>query len=262
MAGHEIYPILRQHGKTPLSTLEEPFVYFVRNDDPHVPFGGTTVRSAEEYYTTRSGDLDRIRAEYRRGARLSSEHFDECLTDLRERGVLDRTLVVFTADHGELLGEGGEVGHTSPMRPELAYVPTVFVHEGLSPEDFHVDPSSIIEHVDIVATILGALGRSDDLPTAGVDLLREPRFREWGFNQVDIRRNERSMYAADSIWWPEKGYLVHRNRATPSARKGPLQAHEERVAPQRQAPTDVAIAELPPIECHLRAATDDRGTGP
>lgn len=214
MAGHEIFPILRQDRKTALSDLEEPFVYFERNDDPHVPFGGTTATSAEEYYTTRRGDWSRMREEYRKGAQLSVERFDDCLAALRERGILDRTLVVFTADHGELLGEGGEVGHTSPMRPELAYVPTVFVHDDLSSDDFHADPgSAVIEHVDVVATLLGALGRSDDLPTTGVDLLSEPRSREWGFSQVDIRRNGRSMYAADSIWWPDGGYVAHRNRA-------------------------------------------------
>ena len=213
VAGHEIFPILRQGRKTPLSELEEPFFYLERNDDPHVPFGGTTAISAEEYYTTRRGDWDRMRAEYRRGTQLSVERFEDCLSELRERGILDRTLVVFTADHGELLGEGGEVGHTSPMRPELAYVPTVFVHDGLSPDDFHADPgSAVIEHTDVVTTLLGALGRSTALPTAGVDLLAEPRARDWGFNQVDIRRNGRSMYAADSIWWPEGGHLVHRNQ--------------------------------------------------
>jgi arylsulfatase A-like enzyme len=214
VAGHEIYPILRQNGKTALSELEEPFFYLERNDDPHVPFGGTAATSAEEYYTTRKGDWDRMRAEYRQGAKLSAERFEDRLAELRERGVLDRTLVVFTSDHGELLGEGGEVGHTSPLRPELTYVPTVFVHEGLSAEDFHADPGSdVVEHVDVVTTILGALGRSGTLPTAGVDLLTESRPREWGFNQVDIRRNGRSMYAAEGIWWPDGGFLVHRNRA-------------------------------------------------
>lgn len=124
-----------------------------------------------------------MRAEYRQGAKLSAERFEGYIAELRERGVLDRTLVVFTSDHGELLGKGGEVGHTSPLRPELTYVPTVFVHEGLSAEDFHADPGSdVVEHVDVVTTILGALGRSGTLPTAGVDLLTESRPREWGFN--------------------------------------------------------------------------------
>lgn len=213
VAGHEIYPILRQSGNTALTDLNEPFVYLERNDDPHVPFGGTDAASAEAYYTTRGGDWDRIREEYRRGAALSVERFEDLLAELRERGVLDDTLVVFTADHGELLGEGGEVGHTSPARPELAYVPTVFVHRNLSADDFHADPeSAIIEHVDVVATVLGALGRSDAPATTGVDLLAEPRTREWGYNHADIVRNGRSMYAADSIWWPEGGYVYHRNR--------------------------------------------------
>jgi len=212
VAGHEIYPILRQEGKTRLADLDEPFVYLERNDDPHVPFGGTDASSAEEYYTTRNGDWERIGKEYRRGTELSVVRFEDRIAELRECGVLNDTLVVFTADHGELLGEGGEVGHTSPARPELVRVPTVFVHENLSPDVFHADPGSeIIEHVDVVATILGALGRSDALATTGVNLLAESRAHDWGSNHVNIERNGRSIYAADSIWWSEGGHVFHQN---------------------------------------------------
>ncbi len=167
-AGHEIYPILRQEGKTELSALDEPFVYLERNDDPHLPYGGTEATSADEYFLTRGSDYDRMRREYRRGVELSVERFEARLAELDERGLLDDTLVIFTSDHGELLGERGAVSHNDPACPELAFVPTVFIHDELEERDFYVDShTELIEHVDVVETILAALGREGELRHRG-----------------------------------------------------------------------------------------------
>jgi arylsulfatase A-like enzyme len=45
------------------------------------------------------------------------------LDALRERGLYDRTLIVVTSDHGELLGEHGEWGHSRFLYQELVQVP-------------------------------------------------------------------------------------------------------------------------------------------
>ena len=142
IAGHEIYPILRQKDKTELSDLSEPFVYIERNDDPHLPYGGTNATSVGEYFQTRGSDYARIRREYRHGVKLSVERFEARLDELEEYGLLDDTLVIFTSDHGELLGERGTVSHNDPACPELTFVPTVFIHDDLSKSDFHVDSRS------------------------------------------------------------------------------------------------------------------------
>jgi arylsulfatase A-like enzyme len=43
------------------------------------------------------------------------------------RGILDDSLVIFTSDHGELLGEyNGLYHHQTPVVPELVYVPLAF----------------------------------------------------------------------------------------------------------------------------------------
>lgn len=215
-AGHEIYPILRQEEKTSLSDLDEPFVHIERNDDPHLPYGGTDATSVSEYFDTRGSDYERIREEYQRGVDLSVERFEARLNELEEHGLLDDTLVIFTSDHGELLGERGTVSHSDPASPELAFVPTVFIHDDLSEDDFHVDPhSELIEHVDVTETALAAIGRTDELDTAGVDICDVSRPHEWGYNHVDaIRWYGKPIYTAESIWWPDgEGHVVHRNRA-------------------------------------------------
>lgn len=158
-AGHEIFPILRREGKTSLDEVQPPFFQIVRNDDPHTPYAGSGAGTAREYAETRGGDWNRMRREYVRGVGASVEAFEECLRTLEARGLREETLVVFTSDHGELLGEHGEVGHTTPITPELAYVPTVFVSDALEARDFAADPETdVIEHVDVVETALSAIG--------------------------------------------------------------------------------------------------------
>src|SRR5947208_7858083 len=47
---------------------------------------------------------------------------------LKESGLLDKTLVVITDDHGEMLGgEDGPIGHGWLLTPELANAPLIIM---------------------------------------------------------------------------------------------------------------------------------------
>ncbi|TKX83077.1 DUF229 domain-containing protein, partial [Halorubrum sp. SS5] len=73
-----------------------------------------------------------LRREYRKGVQASAERFLERIGTLKNRGILDETLVIFLSDHGELLGEyGGFYGHILPATPELVHVPCTFIHPSL-----------------------------------------------------------------------------------------------------------------------------------
>ncbi|WP_226482524.1 sulfatase-like hydrolase/transferase [Natrinema amylolyticum] len=139
----------------PFDGLEPPFVAMERGPGGHAPYGDFA-GTASEYFRRRGGaDAERLRDEYRRSVELDTDRFFERLTRLEEAGLAEETLVIYTSDHGELLGEGGELGHSSPMRPELVYVPTAFFHPEL--------PAMTIDdvafhHADLLPTILDALG--------------------------------------------------------------------------------------------------------
>lgn len=207
-AGHEIYPILRQSGKTTLDDVEPPFFFVHRNDDPHVPFAGSNEPTAEAYYESRGRNIERIRADYQRGVEHSVKAFEDVLDDLTKRDLLEETLVVFTSDHGEVLGEHGEHGHGAPACPELVYVPTVLIHPSLSASDLTVDTETdIIEHVDVLETALSAAGLGDRLRTSGMNLLEDNRLRDWGYSHVNIVRRDRQFYGSESLWWRDGGYV-------------------------------------------------------
>jgi hypothetical protein len=134
-----------------LGEIDRPFVHIERGPGGHIPYGD--YRSTDEYFDRRL-DAEHLRRDYERSIELDKELFSDRLATLRDRGIQEDTLVVYTSDHGELLGEDGLVGHNSPMRPELAHVPTVFYHTDLP--DGCID-EHLLEHVDLLPTVLSIL---------------------------------------------------------------------------------------------------------
>ena len=213
-AGETMFDVLGVESSTELETLSPPFVYLERDLTPHLPFDDQfeqSADSAQQYFKTRDGDWDRMRDEYRRCCEYSVDKLNERIEYLREADLLDSTLVIFTSDHGELLGEYGDASHTSPACPELVYVPTVFMHPDLSESDFLVDTNhNIIEHVDVIETAMSIAGHQS-MRTEGVNLLDSRRPRDFGFTNVKAQRKGRPFYESDSLWWYDSGHAFALN---------------------------------------------------
>lgn len=79
------------------------------------------------------------------------------------------TIVVVTADHGELFGEYGLLGHKFVLHDELTHVPLV-----VAGADIQYDGDSLVQHGDIVKTLLDDVG-ADTEPIQGVNLRSETR---------------------------------------------------------------------------------------
>uniref|UniRef100_A0A7D6CPS9 Sulfatase-like hydrolase/transferase n=2 Tax=Natrinema zhouii TaxID=1710539 RepID=A0A7D6CPS9_9EURY len=163
----------------PLEGLESPFVAMERGPGGHAPYGDFSGTASDYFRRRRAADTATLREEYRRSVELDAELFSERLRRLEKTGRLDDTLVVYTSDHGELLGEGGELGHSSPMRPELVYVPTALFHPDLPTTA--VD-DAVFHHADLLPTVLDVLGVEEPSDRAQFDgrsavrsLTNEPR---------------------------------------------------------------------------------------
>ncbi len=76
---------------------------------------------------------------------------------LEERGLLDDTLIVLSADHGETLGDNLEdigIGHGGTVRPELTHVPLAFHHPRLADQNV----ACLSMNADLAPTLVRALG--------------------------------------------------------------------------------------------------------
>ena len=85
-------------------------------------------------------------------------HVDRCigriLDHVESRGLLDNTLVIFTTDHGELMGDHGLVLKGPFFYQSLLNVPLIIQLPGAKPGV----RSELVAHVDLVPTVLGVLG--------------------------------------------------------------------------------------------------------
>ncbi|MEM1179393.1 MAG: sulfatase-like hydrolase/transferase [Acidobacteriota bacterium] len=127
---------------------DEPFFLWAHYFDPHHPH-----RPPAPYDQLFAHDL------YDGEIAYSDESFGVLLKKLQDLGVADRTLVVFTSDHGEGRGEHGESTHALLNYNSTLRVPLIFSKPG-GPTGRRVAQS--VSTVDIMPTILELLGV--DLP--------------------------------------------------------------------------------------------------
>jgi arylsulfatase len=91
----------------------------------------------------------------------------ELLDDLRRLGLLERTLVLVTSDHGEEWFERGRLQHGKTLYDELLCIPWILRVPGRAPRAI----ATPAMQVDVMPTLLGALGLPLDARMQGVDLL-------------------------------------------------------------------------------------------
>ena len=113
-------------------------------------------------------ELDYLRLLYRQEVGEWDAAFGRLMAGLEAEGVLDSTVVIFTADHGEEFQEHGRLRHVIHLYDELIHVPLVIAGPGLSPRRV-TDAAQLIDLFPTVAAMLG-VAASADLP--GHDLFR------------------------------------------------------------------------------------------
>jgi arylsulfatase A-like enzyme len=127
-----------------LDELEEPFFMWVHYFDPHFEY-----LAHDEWSAFGDEPVNR----YDQEIAHTDRHIGRLLDALEERGMLERTVVVFTADHGEEFGDhGGEFHYTS--YEEVMRVPLVIAGPGVELGTTDVRA----QQIDMMPTVLALLG--------------------------------------------------------------------------------------------------------
>jgi arylsulfatase A-like enzyme len=175
---------------------EKPFFLYATVDDLHAPYGGpgasTAALAGVAFFRAYNGEpgasdpaaaalrgdaafLAELSARYDGAVRRMDRAVSAFLAELRRRGLWEHTLVVVTADHGEMLGEKGLLGHTERLYEPVLRVPLLVRHPRLRASR-GARVRALVERADLTPTLLEAAGAPDrSLPGSSLlPLLRDP----------------------------------------------------------------------------------------
>ncbi len=200
-----------------LDAVEEPFFLYAHYMDPHGPYRpperyekrfageydgyqfiqrGSPVPIAKmlydngPHYEIADRDIQHLVDLYDDEIRYFDGVFQRLIKHLEQRDLLDRTLIVFTADHGEEFLEHGHIRHCRGVWDTVTRVPLILRFPGV--EGGHrIDGA--VQNLDIVPTLLDYLSiETEDLELEGTSLLpllegREPTGRYAFSDQREYR---------------------------------------------------------------------------
>jgi arylsulfatase A-like enzyme len=115
---------------------------------------------------------------YHDGILQADGMIERIFAHLREKGLLDDAIVIITADHGELLGEGGRFGHGSTLRDPAVRVPLLIYDTVGHP----YPPRELASILDVAPTLLDRIGAPIPAHWTGESLAR-PGARRFVFLQ-------------------------------------------------------------------------------
>jgi len=168
-----------------IDSTEEPFFLWAHYMDPHGPY--CPPQEYQGMFDDETSSMKRAQNLYKRAAvtdpdsitdaerqellnlydaeiRYTDDQIKAFLDGLESRGLLEETIVIITADHGDAFGEHDYYGHPRELDEELTKVPLIV--DGI--ED-GADVDVPISTLDIVPTVLDAVGEPiSELP--GVSL--------------------------------------------------------------------------------------------
>jgi len=135
---------------------QAPFFMFLHYYDPHDPYEPPEPFASQYPDDPYTGEI---------------AYTDHCIgqvvSKLKELGLFESTLIVVTGDHGEMLGEHGELTHGYFIYDSAIHVPLIFKLPG----DGHTGTfDERVGLIDIVPTICGLLGIEPNATLQGIDL--------------------------------------------------------------------------------------------
>ena len=222
-----------------IGTLTEPFFGVAHFGNTHVPYLIDPADAPFQPALESKGpdDNEAYHNYYRNAVHRQDKSIAELIRTVRQSPFGDRTVLIFTSDHGEAFREHGQLGHTGSILDEEIHVPFwIDAPPGTLTHDEEASLAALrdtpVFHTDVTPTILDLLGLLDSTALApyrksmvGSSLLR-PRpappvlalsncsgiwgcaFRNWGMMQgplkVEGREWDNQWHCYDVLADPEE----------------------------------------------------------
>jgi len=180
-----------------LNEAREPFFIWVHYFDPHYLY---LPHEPWEHFGEDPSDI------YDQEVAYTDQHVGRLLNAVREKGLLERTVVFLAGDHGEEFGEHGGSYHLT-CHEEVLRIPMVV----RIPSAKKREHRERVEQIDVVPTLLGLLGFDPEPGLPGKDVLKEDtrgfverplfveRVRPPGLLQKAVLRDQRKLILVETV---------------------------------------------------------------
>lgn len=108
-----------------LLEMHDPYTAYERNKANRGSFSSVVMADAYGYRPIPDWALRNIRENYAGSAALVDSYFGRMISNLEGRRLLDNSLVIVTADHGQALKEHGFYGHGTFLHDEIVQIPLI-----------------------------------------------------------------------------------------------------------------------------------------
>lgn len=205
---------------------DRPFFVWIHLFDPHTPyappaaflpqagtepggeFDSASVEALIELAQENGGDLPRAAVEraealYRGDIEYADAQLGRVVSGLEREGLLERTAIAFTADHGECFENGIYFEHSDCLYEGSARIPLIFRMPGRVAAGER--RGEVVEILDVAPTLLSLVGVERPEPFLGRDLfdtgeppreaayLQHPLYSNTGAKNRAVRRLSRVM---------------------------------------------------------------------
>ena len=164
---------------------QSKFFAWVHYFDPHLPYD-PPLPYREEF----SGRL------YDGEIAYMDHYVGAVLEQLKEKGIIEKTIIVVAGDHGEGLGDKVETGHGIFLYEETLRVPLIFYNLKVFPRSQVIE--SVVRLVDVAPTVLEIIGLKDE--AAG---MQGQSLTAWlrGKSRKDLNGFVETFYPRENFGW-------------------------------------------------------------
>jgi arylsulfatase A-like enzyme len=148
---------------------KRPFLLAVMTNVGHAPFG-----LPSDYHMQHFPSLNQKHERYLNCMHYIDGYLHDLVQELRDRGLLEKTVLIVLGDHGEEFDEHGSFFRGAGLHEELLQIPAIIRLPGVARSTGHI--GGLRQQIDILPTVADALGlelSGGALP--GRSLLSDPR---------------------------------------------------------------------------------------
>jgi len=147
-------------------------------------------------------DIHHLVALYDETIALSDEAIGSFLDEIKNMGLWDNTIIIFTSEHGDMFGKNGRFMRGGPLRgtfyDDVLHIPLLIKHPKITPARL----DGLVEHIDIAPTLLDFLSLPKPSSFQGESLtpliMRNKEVRDYVFAGSEYKPGEGNLYFADN----------------------------------------------------------------